>query len=511
MAYKSFFHIIIYLFILLFSIKVTAQYDINPNGYNVFYHDNGNKASEGFFREGKPDGYWKTYYPDGKIKSEGNRKDFLLDSTWIFYNEKGNKISEINYKNSKKNGFLITYNDSGFIVSKEYFINDKKEDYSYYYYPTGQLKLKIPFIDNKEEGLAFEFDKDSTIITLTEYKKGYVVKQEKINRKDKRGFKTGMHKTFYENGKVKTEVTYLDDKMHGYYKEYDFEGNLIKTLKYVNGELEKEVSELTPMEIFTEYYEDGKIKKQGGFKNNKPEGVHYEFDENGIPSASKIYKEGVLLGEGLIDSAGMKQGPWKEFYPDGTLKAEGKYEDNKRIGEWKFYHPNKKIEQIGKYAKGEKPDGVWKWYYDSGILLREENYRKGLRDGLMIEYSDSGTVITKGEFLDGEKEGFWFYEMGDHREEGNYKSGKMEGIWKFYYDNGKLSFEGNFIDDLPDGKHKYYWPNGKLKEEGKFIMGNKDGEWKSYTEDGYLYLVIYYKNGQELKYDGVKVKPEKVD
>jgi uncharacterized protein len=504
-------HIYFLFFFLFISINLSAQYDINPDGYNVFYHENGNKSSEGNFREGKPDAYWKTYYPDGKLKSEGNRKDFLLDSTWTFYNEKGKKISEINYEKAKKNGFTITYNDSGFVVSKENFVNDKREDFSYYYYSTGQLKTKIPFIENREEGIAFEFDKDSTIITIIDYKKGYITKQEKINRKDKRGFKTGMYKTFYDDGKVKTEVTYLDDKMHGYYKEYDIEANLIKTLKYIKGEIEKEVSELTPMEIFTEYYEDGRIKKQGGFKNNKPEGTHYGFDESGRPSESKIYKDGILLAEGLIDSAGMKQGTWKEYYPEGTIRAEGKYEDNKRIGEWIFYHPNKKIEQRGIYLKGEKPDGIWKWFYDSGNLLREEKYFKGVREGQMIEYSDSGIVITKGEYLDGEKEGFWFYEMGDHKEEGSYKSGKMEGVWKFFYDNGKLSFEGNFIDDNPDGKHKYYWPNGKLKEEGKYIMGNKDGEWKSYTEEGYQYLVIYYKNGQELKYDGIKVKPEKVD
>ena len=35
--------------------------EVNPNGYNIFYYDNGVVSSEGNLRDGKPDGYWKTY------------------------------------------------------------------------------------------------------------------------------------------------------------------------------------------------------------------------------------------------------------------------------------------------------------------------------------------------------------------------------------------------------------------------------------------------------------------
>ena len=84
---------------------------------------------------------------------------------------------------------------------------------------------------------------------------------------------------------------------------------------------------------------------------------------------------------------------------------------------------------------------------------------------------------------------------------------KKDGIWKYYYDNKNISFEGNFIDGDPEGIHRYYWSNGKLKEEGKYVMGNKEGKWKLFDEHGVLYLVILFKNGKEIKYDGVKIKP----
>ena len=64
---------IIFLFFPFVLLAQSTQ-NINPNGYNKFYYDNGKVSSEGTMRDGKPDGYWKTYSQNGIIKSEGNRK-----------------------------------------------------------------------------------------------------------------------------------------------------------------------------------------------------------------------------------------------------------------------------------------------------------------------------------------------------------------------------------------------------------------------------------------------------
>ena len=82
-----------------------AQPKVDPNGYNTFYHSNGNISSEGNLQEGKPNGYWKTYYSNGVLKSQGNRINFELDSIWKFYSDSGLIENEIRYKNNKKNGF----------------------------------------------------------------------------------------------------------------------------------------------------------------------------------------------------------------------------------------------------------------------------------------------------------------------------------------------------------------------------------------------------------------------
>ncbi|NTW31826.1 MAG: toxin-antitoxin system YwqK family antitoxin [Bacteroidetes bacterium] len=486
-----------------------CQDTLKTNGYTVFKYENGNKSSEGTLINGKPDNYWRTYYQTGILKSEGNRKNFDLDSLWKFYNEKGKLILEINYSKSKKNGIKTTYTDKEII--KENYINDIKDGITSYYYPDEKLRLSVNFIKGREQGIAREYSPTGEIITIYEYKKGYLIGKEKVNRFDNDSLKTGKWVKFYDNGKLQSEYYYKAGVKEGYFKEYDIEGNLINIVKYINGEIQKDAVEVGKMDIKTEYYSNGQIKYIGSFKNNIPEGVKREYSEDGKIINSKIFKNGVEIGNGIIDEQGIKQGPWKDYYESGELKDEGTFDNGAKIGLWKFYFKNKKLEQTGNYLKNEKPDGEWKWYYDNGTIMRTENYSGGLLNGTTTEYSDSGTVIVKGEYVDGLEEGFWFYKFGDIRMEGSYKEGRREGIWTYYFDNGNVNFVGNFFDDNPDGKHIFYWDNGKVREEGYYVMGVKEGEWYKNNYDGSLFLITTFKNGIEIKYDGVKITPPLIE
>lgn len=499
------------LFLLLpFGILAQPVQKIIPNGYNKFYYDNGVLSSEGPMRDGKPDGYWKTYSQNGKIKSEGNRKNFQLDSVWKFYNEEGKLAFEFNYKDGKKNGLKKTYDPKkNTLLTAENYLNDVKDGNSYVYYPEGSVRQVIPFVGGKEEGSGLEYSPDSTIITLSQYKMGFLQREEKINRKDAAGLKQGMWKTFYPDGTEKNEVNFTDDQMNGYLKEYSAKGSLLNTTKYVHGVLITDAPELAKLDMRTEYYEGGKVKFTGTYKDGVAEGIHREFNPDGTVRNSKVYVDGVLTGEGIIDTIGRLQGPWKEFHENGQLKSQGEYLNSKRVGDWVFYYPNGQLEQKGKYDRKGKAQGPWKWYYDDGKLWREENYRNNLQDGMMIEYDDSTHVITKGEYLDGQKEGPWMLQLADYREEGNYKADRRDGEWKHYYtDSGKLRFVGKFIDGVPDGMQIFYYPNGREKQTGKYVGGLKEGDWHFYDESGFLFLTITFKNDIEVRFDGIKVTPE---
>jgi uncharacterized protein len=489
-----------------------SQDSLKLNGYQKFYYTTGVISSEGTMKKGQPDGYWKSYFENGKQKSEGNRKNFEIDSTWRFYNEEGKLILEVNYKYGKKNGIKTTYLDKETI--KENFINDTKEGYTRYYYPGGKLKMEIPFIKGLEQGLAKEYSVEGNIITLIEYKKGFIVDRIKINRRDQNNLKQGRWYMFYDNGNVKVEGIYKDDKKEGYFKEYAENGDFVSVWKYINDVRQENAEEITKLDVQNEYYPDGKLKASGTYRNGVPEGIRREYSKEGEIERAFIYQNGYVIGEGIVKEDGAKEGHWKEFYTDGTLLSEGDYKDGKPVGEWNYFYPGGKEEQSGKYSSTGKMTGKWKWFFENGQMMIEEDYINGLKDGPHTEYDENGKMIEEGEYLKGLEEGPWFTVSGDYFERGTYQDGLKNGKWTSMYllnnDNktdSVLSFTGNFVEDNPDGKHVYYWENGKIKDEGNYMTGKKDGDWIKYNSDGTLFLIVTYQNGIEIRYDGVKVKP----
>ncbi len=505
---------------------------VKPNGYNVFYYDNGVKSSEGNMHSGKPDGYWKNYYISGIIKNEGNRKNYKLDSLWKFYNEKGKLVKSYTYREGKKNGYISVFDSLERVISRENYENDIKQGNSYTYYKSGRVKQLIPYKNGRADGISYEFREDSTIIGIVYYKMGFIEKSEKINRLDDKGNKQGLWKEFYEDGRVKKEVRYKDGIIDGYIKEYDKKGDLSNIEKFDGGKKVENPPELAKPDIFKAYYQDGNVRYEGSYINGMPVGIHFHYKlskeicdsvlvyEDTIqkkifrcfrvstPDSAIVYQDGYLIERGPVDSLRRRQKEWTEYHLTGEFKAKGNYVDDKRIGEWVFYYPDKKIEQKGSYDKKGRAQGNWKWYYENGALLRDENYLNGKHEGLLEEFTEDGKIITKGEYSEGHKEGSWYYEIMNYKEYGVYRAGLPDSIWKAYYiKENKPRFEGNFVNGDPDGKHTWYYASGKVQVSGKYTGGMKQGDWKFYDEYGQLTLTILYEADEEISWDGIKIVP----
>src|SRR5664279_2999736 len=504
-------YIILMSLILICKISSAQENGTLKDGYQVFKYPNGAVSSEGLIKNGRPEGFWKSFYVTGIKKSEGKRTSFLLDSIWVFYDQAGDTTEKINYLYGKKNGWYFKYKKDPskglYVWSKELFAADIKEGTAYVYFPDGKIQQTFIYNTGKKEGLSKEYDKEGKIITLLEYNKDFLVSRERINRTDNNGLKQGDWKEFYQNGGIKSERTFKDDLMHGYYKEYDVRGKLVLTMLYENGAIVKSNVEDEPdIEIVNKHDQDGKLIYSGPYRNKVPVGVHREYGKDGKVTNAFIYNDnGLLLSEGLVDEAGKYNGKWKDLYSNGKVQAEGQYTDSRRTGQWKFYNASEKVEQTGSYNNG-RPDGLWNWYYENGALLKDEEYFQGQRDGASTEYSVTGDIIAQGQYSDGEKNGQWKYKIGELTEEGKYIMGLKDGLWKSYYDNGKMKFKGNFVQGNPDGPQIFYYENGKMKEEEYFQMGIRQKTWKKFSEDGTPFLVISYKDDVEISINGVKIK-----
>ena len=503
--------ILIIIILLFLGRSVNSQVgEVLKDGYQIFKYPNGVISSEGLIKNGKPEGFWKSYYVTGIKKSEGKRTSFMLDSIWVFYDQVGDTTEKISYLLGKKNGYYLKYKKDPsaglYLWSKELFAGDRKEGTGYIYFPDGKIQQTVSYNSGKKEGLSKEFDKNGNVIVLQEYNNDFLISREKINRTDNKGLKQGEWTEFYPNGNKKSEKTYKDDLLHGYYKEYDIRGNLVLTMLYDNGAIVKSKVEDEPdIEIINKYDDNNKLIYSGPYRNNVPVGVHREYDKNGKVTNAFVYNDnGLLLSEGIVDEAGNRNGKWKDLYPDGKTQAEGSYTDNRRTGLWKFYNSSARVEQTGYYNNG-RPDGLWKWYYENGAVLREEEYFQGLRDGVCTEYSYSGEVISQGQYSDGEKNGEWKFKSGDFTETGKYIIGLKDGQWRAYYPDGTLKSKGNYLQGNPDGQHLYYYEDGKLKEEQFYRMGIRQKTWKKFDNEGVVTLAITFKDDVEISINGVKI------
>jgi uncharacterized protein len=482
-----------------------------PDGYQVFKYPNGTVSSEGNIKNGKPDGFWKSYYVTGIKKSEGKRTNYMLDSIWVFFDQTGDTLEKINYLYGKKNGYYFKYkkdpSEGLYIWSKELFAGDKKEGTAYIYFPDHSIQQTVIWNSGKKSGLSKEFDHEGTIITLLEYNNDFLITREKINRKDNNGLKQGDWKDFYPTGNIKSEKTFRDDLLHGYYKEYDMKGNLVLTMLYENGAIVKSNVEDQPdIEIKNRYDQNGKLIYSGPFRNSVPVGIHREYSADGKITDSKIYNDnGVLVSEGIVNEQGDRNGKWEDFFPDGKVMDEGQYTENRRSGLWKFNNSDGKTEQTGYFNNG-RPDGMWKWYYENNALLREEEYFQGKRDGAYTEYSKSGEIIAQGQYSDGERNGEWKFKSPNNTEEGKFISGLKDGVWKSYYADGKIRFKGGYLQGNADGEHLLYYETGKIREDRYYQGGFRQKTWKKFDEEGKVILTVTYKNDVEQTINGVKLK-----
>jgi len=500
----------------LFAVIIlNGQERMNDSEFVQIFYPNGQVSSEGFMRENKPDGYWKTYYVTGVIKSVGKRTNFLLDSIWNFYNNTGELIQRISYQIGEKSGYSIRYSyDNPLnpgqpnIISSELYVNGKKEGNSYYYYPTGELKLMVFYKDGKRQGMSREFTKDSTLFTVMEYNDNYLVNRERLNRSDGEGRKQGTFREYYENGKIKKEEHYLDNQLHGYYREFNGKGDLVMAMRYERGQIMEEIDEDMKelLDMKNTYDEQGRLIFSGGYKNDIAIGIHRFYDTTGTIENAYLYNElGQKISEGIIDEQGRKIGEWIDFYTSGEIRAKGTYQNNQRSGPWTFFYRSGGIEQKGRFERG-RYNGSWYWYYANGNTWREERYFNGREDGEFVEYDRGGNILTKGDYISGEKEGPWIYQVGDHEERGSYMIGLREGIWKYFYNNGKLKYEGLYSQGNPDKRHKYYYPTGALKEDQYYELGIREKNWKKYDEEGNMVMTITYKNNTELRINGIRIK-----
>lgn len=230
-------------------------------------------------------------------------------------------------------------------------------------------------------------------------------------------------------------------------------------------------------------------------------------------------------------------GPVAKYYNNGQLEFRGTYKNGVKSGYWEYYLEDGKLakEEFGQSSSGEPyqikkyrvRNGKLFWtlkgigkdtihfikYHHNGKVGQElinegtRYFRKWSSKGTLYHYynedsiiliydTKSRSIIHKGHFDKGKRDGFWFKENKDGTKvyERNYKSGFLVGDYKDYHENGNLKIEKSYNDrGIPEGPVKIYHSNGKLYQDGMFdTKGKKVDRWNSYNEYGIRTAVENY-------------------
>lgn len=306
-------------------------------------------------------------------------------------------------------------------------------------------------------------------------------------------------KTYYDNGKIKSEGKLKKEQKVGEWKYYYESGGLQRVEEY---------DKKSPnMFTTTYYYPSGKKKATGTWINNKMYNDWEWFYENGNLSSKGKYNNGEPLG------------PLEFYHENGNLKERGRIINKQREGEWELYYESGKLESKGSYSKS-KQQGIWENYYENGNLKLKGNYENGLAHGEFDHYNEDGSILYTDYIGPEEKEDYFvpkedklpqsrsdrtiktLYTTGQTKLAGTYDSPTMTWVLNWYFIDGQLKQTGAYKKNEPTGVWKTFYTNGALHSEAKYsaygprdqVFYHKNGNVKQKHENGATFT--YYESGE---------------
>jgi len=183
--------------------------------------------------------------------------------------------------------------------------------------------------------------------------------------------------TYFDNGKVASELSYNNDVLDGVSKYYFETGKLQSEYTYKEGKLEGRTAE---------YYFNGNLLSEMFYADGKLTSIEKTYFENGKMNEFYTYKQG------------LKHGKYSAFYYKGGIRIEGEYFDNQLHGHWLYYDKYGRTIGEGEFENGE---GELIHYYPSGRKQRTVQYKNSAKNGKETLYDKAGNITKELIFKDG--------------------------------------------------------------------------------------------------------------
>ena len=187
----------------------------------------------------------------------------------------------------------------------------------------------------------------------------------------------GIQKSYWENGKLKSELRYVDGKLYGECVWYDANGQRQTQASYVNDTLEGQ---------YLRWHQNGQLAEERWYKKGVQDSVCLTYSEKGNLSSKDYYSSGMLNGDS------------RKWFDNGQVFQEGQYVDGMMDGLWYIFYPSGALASKAEYNMGT---GKQICYEESGYKCLEVPYVNNVKHGKEIYYNPDGRVTKVVEYEKG--------------------------------------------------------------------------------------------------------------
>jgi antitoxin component YwqK of YwqJK toxin-antitoxin module len=498
------------------------------------------------FRNNLLHGKTKFYFETGELEKSIEYKNDLKDGTQVEYSidNNGNIFidSRIEYSNGLLNGRYLSFHFRSLDTLEYGYYSDGLRS-GRFFFNYDRIRQYIDFDKGNIDGRLIRYHRNGILELELEYKRNLPFNV--IQNNDSCGNSlslstfqdgTGILNLFYADGSLLSSAEYKNQLISGKYTNYYPSGKIRE-----DGIMNTVNSNISTKRRAIERCQD--LNMLSSWSLNFIQGTKYTY----------FNEDGSINHNIQIQSLHTNNCKFTivDKYSNNKLKSKETTLNGLKHGRVMYYDDNGKIEMSGNFKiieiesiESSVKDGVFKYFYPNDSLRAEINYSNGKETGKSKYYDENGELvrikvnnsngssfsILKGDTVNvidnfGQKQGKWVSLNNDNCvvfpvQVKYYKNDKPAGIWMTFsqYDNqileeritwqdsihafcerfnhkGLLFEKGTLIHNVENGEWKRYdTRRGILKFKGEYVCGRKNGIWLTFNRKGKIIKRTEYKN-----------------